>query len=354
MLFNFSTGDTIELDIMIGEETTKCKTLIERVENDELFLIHAPIRSGHVLLIHPGENVDVFFPKYDVANNRYEIYNFDSRVKSREIIDGISMWWIERKSEIVKVQRRDYFRLNYVKKMLVQRPNSEKTINILTRDISAGGIRFISSAKLKEGEEIICHIALEKNPVVLLKGHVIGVEISSDSATKQEVRVEFYDVSKEVKRDIIQQINLIQSVYLKKLAHSQYQEHMEEIMAPINIEKLERYNGDVNFDNKLGYLKGISVLGLIIMVALFFISRPRSIYPVSKFFNIIYREGWNLTTLYAGVGVGIAVSFFSFLGIYIDQTHYFDRKKSNVTFLVCALVAIILMAIHIRAIVMIF
>lgn len=333
MDFKFNTGDTIEIEVENNGGINKYKTLVDSATSCDYIVAHAPIHAGKVLLLQPGKTLRLFFSKYNAGIDSYEIFRFKAQLEAREIRDGISMISIRRVGEITKVQRRDYFRLSYVKNMLVERLIDGQTIEVLSKDVSVGGMRFVSKVKLNKGENLNCMLAFEDAPPIAVSGEVINCELLPESTLNYDVRVKLNDVNKEQRSEIIGHINRIQAEYLKRIAHEQYEEHMEAIMAPIDLDKLEQYNDDVGFENKMGYLKALLVLFSIVMVALFFLSRPNSAYPVAKFFNIVYQKGWSVGILRGVIGMAVTLVLATLGGIWLSYQHYGERQTISKVFI---------------------
>lgn len=332
MDFKFNTGDTIEIEVENNGSINKYKTLVDSSTGCDYIVAHVPIHAGKVLLLQPGKTLRLFFSKYNAGIDSYEIFRFKAQLEAREIRDGISMINIRRVGEITKVQRRDYFRLSYVKNMLVERLSDGQTLEVLTKDVSVGGMRFVSKVKLEKGENVNCMLAFEDAPIIAVTGEVINCELLPDSTLNYDVRVKLDDVSKDQRSEIIGHINRIQAEYLKRIAHEQYEEHMEAIMAPINLDRLDQYNDDVGFENKMGYFKALLALLSIVMVALFFLSRPNSAYPVSKFFNIVYQKGWSVLLLRGVIVMAVTLVLATLTGIWFNYQHYGERQKISKMF----------------------
>lgn len=335
MSFRFATGDTLELHMQIGTNEQIFRTLIDQVSSDRDFVIYTPLHQGKVLLTADGHRFKVVFYQLDTSTSRYEIYAFQAQLDSRIQKDGVALWRITRVSDFEKLQRRDYFRLNYVKLMeiaLDQRDNIK--LEVLSKDISAGGMRCVVAQKLTPGEPVTCRLDLDpQNPIYVL-GEIVSAELMPDSKLKYDTRIRFSGSTKKQQTDLIRQINNVQSEYLKKVATQKGEDPFASVSAHIDLKRTKQKIEDDRFDVKLGYWMGLELLLILLMCILYFAARPVVEFPVARFNEMIIRSGWNEQILYGNIGVSALVLFVSFSGILIDRNRYSGRRPINVVFLV--------------------
>ena len=103
-----------------------------------------------------------------------------------------------------ELQRRDFFRFICVMDMKFSViHNSEHTLihNAIIKDISAGGIKFITNINLDLEQLIECNIMLNTT-TILAKGKVLEKQYVSETIMKFQYRVLFLDMSRNT-QDII-------------------------------------------------------------------------------------------------------------------------------------------------------
>ncbi len=347
MNYYFGTGKTVELE-MYNEPNEKrlvVKTLVEKGEGDQFLLVHAPILSGKIVLLNLGEEVRVSFSQYNEGHASHDVYSFPAKVEERQVYDEIAMVGLRRIGEIKKVQRRDYFRLNYIKSMTVDRLAQNESVDVLSKDISVGGMRFISQTRFEKEENIICRVNFEDRETILIEGVVLACGVFEDAINQYVVRVEFVKVDRDVARQIVQNINIIQATYLKKLSSEFHNKRLDAAMPPLNAERLEQYQDDVKFDISLGYLKGIIWLVAIIALTLFLFARPNSAYMVSKMLGTPYRYSWNPLFLKASIAGSSSALICSLAGLYLSQRRYSSRKSIDLAFIYSASFSTIILLI---------
>ncbi len=332
MAYNFSTGGKVELELLDRktDEELKLKSILESSDDEnEVFVIHAPIHESRIYVIQNGAKLKLYFSSTGLADQRYDVYSFFGTVISREIRDNIPMLKVRRSSEITKIQRRDYFRLNYVREMDVLKVDNEETIEITSRDISLGGMRFLSNHYFEAEEKIICNINFEDEEMIAVNGNVIVSDSTEDVGFKYEVRVQFEKVSQEIRTTIARWINFLQAEYIKKVSSETYERNLKQIMPQFNAEKLEHYDEERKFKRRLGYVKGLVALGMIILISCFYFAQPRNNYPVAKLLGVVYHNGWSQEFLVLGAIGALVLAVISLLVIAIDKAQTEGKARDR-------------------------
>lgn len=335
MSYHFSTGDTFELHMKQGNEKQVYRTLIDQAATDRLFVVYTPLSHGKVLLNAEGDAFEVVFSKLDRNSGRYEIYSFQAVIKKRFQKDNMPMWQIERTTEFTKIQRRDFFRLNYVRLMsieLEQRDNVK--VEVLSKDISAGGMRFVGSQRLNPGEPVTCHLILDPHNPLSLTGEVVTSELMADSGVKYDSRIRFSALTKKQEVELTRQINYVQSEMLKRVATKGGDELMNTVLAHIDINKANMRVKDDRFNVFFGWWLGLDYMIIVFMFIMYIAARPRVEYPMERFNGIIYRTEWNPQILYANIGVSLLVLVISAIGIIAERNHFQGRKAPNLFFVI--------------------
>ncbi|MFW6278809.1 MAG: flagellar brake protein [Bacillota bacterium] len=161
----------VELEIKTGPYRGKYQSKIADIGNDTLKIM-TPTHKGEILPIRKNLFLEVFYTDDDAA------YRFFTRVLGR-VKEPIPLLIAEIPSEVDRIQRRNYFRLEITKDVEYCRIDEEgepleeyKETKIL--DISGGGIKMnIEGDNLGIGTQLKIKLeidALENNPV---KGEVV-------------------------------------------------------------------------------------------------------------------------------------------------------------------------------------
>lgn len=342
MAFNFSTGDTFELHIKRGAEQQIFRTLIDHVVSEKQFAIYTPLAQGKVLLLAEDQRFEVVFSQLDPSTNKYDLYSFNATLKTRVNRDNVAMWIIERISDFKKKQRRDFFRLSFVKEMFIElEQEPEKKIQVLSRDISAGGLRCVVTKKIPIGTIVICHLNLVPSHPMVIRAKVVVCDLMTDSSMKYDLRVTFIGVSKALESELVTQINHVQGEYLKRVADEGVNERMEEVMAHLDLQKIKQNINDQKYDNRLGYWMALQWLMIFVLLALYGAARPVEEYPLDRFFNILIRGGWKIDNLVFNVWLSIAILVVSLTGLIADRTRYLGRKPVKLSFVIGFFISIL-------------
>lgn len=335
MSYHFSTGDTFELHLRQGDEKQVYRTLIDQAATDRLFVVYTPLAHGKVLLNVEGDAMEVVFSKLDRSSGRYEIYSFQAVLKKRFAKDNMPMWQIERTTDFIKVQRRDFFRLNYVRLMSIELEQRENLkVEVLSKDISAGGMRFVGNYKLNAGELVTCHLVLDPHNPLTLSGDVVTSELMADSGVKYDTRIKFSTLTKKQEVELTRQINYVQSEMLKKVASKSGDAFKESVLAHIDLQKAKVRVKDDRFNVFFGWWLGLDYMMIVFMFLMYIAARPRVEYPMERFNGIIYRTDWNSQILYANIGVSLLVLAVSAIGIVAERNHFQRRKSPNLFFVI--------------------
>jgi len=189
---------------------------LEWVEDNNIIHIAAPIYEGRVYPVLVGTEIAVSFIK---DNNFYE---FTAKVIDRESKNNLAMLKVQALSNIVKIQRREFFRIDInlpVKYRVidsVDMKSNEEYIETITRDLSGGGLCM----RLKEPIEIDKYLDCElfiSNKVKFI-GKVVRL-IKYDvlhGPYKYEIGVSFEKIDDAVREKIISYIFQEQRKLLKK------------------------------------------------------------------------------------------------------------------------------------------
>lgn len=144
--------------------------------------IAAPIFEGNIYPVEIGTVLNAYFVSR--KENVINLYKFSAMVKGRQISENLQLLIVELQSEIIKVQRRDYFRLDclvQVQYKLVESFKTEYNENIpfkktFANNLSGGGMCLMLEDKIEVGKLIECEIFNEQSRKVKFFGKVVRYE----------------------------------------------------------------------------------------------------------------------------------------------------------------------------------
>jgi len=173
-------GTRLELEVYnnLGEKVRP--SLISQMEgvNDEYTAyIATPIVEGTIYPLHIGTEMDVCFFSKD------NLYKFRAAVMSRGYRENIALLKIERRSDIQRFQRRQFYRFQCsvpVKFRVVDALNLKQDDDapfkeVITRDISGGGLSLAVEEKLELGNVLECELPISEKRKVRFWGKVVKV-----------------------------------------------------------------------------------------------------------------------------------------------------------------------------------
>lgn len=336
--FKFGIGDAIE--IKRGDKTYR--TLVENQIDADTLLVYMPMEKAKPVLISKGEVLSINYVIVEQELGKYIVYAFDAIVEDRLHFENIPMMKVRALQKPRKIQRRDFFRLNIVKPLLLEKEDGEGTIEVITKDISAGGMYVISPKPMREGDKYLVYINMIPESPMVVSGTVLSSEQSFDDSSRYRVRFYFADVDKKVQRDLMKQINQLQLLELRRLKHKN-SPYDDAIKGHVYDELLDRFNADSAFDTNMRYLSGLSILLFFLLVASFITSMPQVGWKIPLFGQQAVK-GWDvmllkINTLFSGL-----IIIISSLGLYFDRRHYGNVRKVNmlyVSFFVLSLLAMV-------------
>ncbi|WP_089970844.1 flagellar brake protein [Clostridium gasigenes] len=179
------------------------KTLVQD-SNSKNILISIPVVGGVYLTLKTGEEIELVY--YDNGEN---IFSFKCRVINRIKENNISYYSITLPYDVIKIQRRNYVRVDTVQvikdiKKYEKETNGQaddKISNALLLDLSGGGMRIKLREKLEKSDVISAKIGSE-NEEVLIKGKIVRVDITEDK--RYIYGISFEELDNRTRERIIQ------------------------------------------------------------------------------------------------------------------------------------------------------
>jgi len=195
-------NQSIDIEVKKGLYKGTFPSKIDEV-NEENIKVLAPYRNGEIVPLRAGTEVNIFFTGNDAA------YKFNSEIIDR-IKEQVKLLIITPPEEIVRIQRRDYFRLDVKKDAKYRKLDdyelgdeidcNKSFIESQTIDLSGGGVRLVNESDLEEGDFIELMIDLSGIKEVMILGEV-KQEYSLPNG--EAVGVEFKDISRQARDEII-------------------------------------------------------------------------------------------------------------------------------------------------------
>jgi len=199
------TGNRVEIYLNREDnKNIKYTSLVEENYEDGRLLLYIPMMYGKIIKLPVDEKYLFTF----VTEKGMLKYN--ATIKEYVYMNDFNFMVIEIKSEIEKVQRREFFRFDCVIPFkFTEFSNGEGRDNPLlegtTQDLGEGGIRFLSNENIDIGDKLKFFITLNYDRAVL-SGTVLHKQEYPKSNFKFQYRVQFFDLLQEEKDKILKYI----------------------------------------------------------------------------------------------------------------------------------------------------
>jgi len=205
---NIGIGDRLEIRHKDKEFSEKIYiSQVQNIINENKIVIYAPITYGALVNL-PKKTIFNFLFFTDKG-----IISFDGRIEDYNKKEGFNLIVIEFVSEGEKVQRRGSFRFScvlpfnfYILNNEIDSANiteEDKIYSGIVKDISAGGLRFITNEEIDEKKIIKSLLDLDKE-VLISVGNIIQRHTFPKSNYKYQYRVKFTDISSTEQEKIVQ------------------------------------------------------------------------------------------------------------------------------------------------------
>ncbi|MEG0772960.1 flagellar brake domain-containing protein [Clostridium sp.] len=175
---NISFQINQKLEIMC-EDGAIAKSVIQEIEEHCIY-IGVPMNGGMYYPLNKGDIIEAYY-----KDNRGNVYKFNTVVTGRKF-DKIPLLMIEMPSEVYKVQRRTFVRIDHLFdisyapiKEVIENPTKkvlkEDFIKGYALDISGGGMRIKISTEVKLGDYLMVSVPIG-DEIFLAVSKVVRVE----------------------------------------------------------------------------------------------------------------------------------------------------------------------------------
>jgi c-di-GMP-binding flagellar brake protein YcgR len=195
----FSPGVKVEIkEYGTGDNDSYCYTSqIEEVLKKDVLVLGTPIVGGQIVPLR----INRIYILYIYSSNG--IYSCKVRPVRHYKKGLIELVQVEIISDLAKIQRREFFRHECVQPFKFR--INENWFDGVIKDISGGGIRFISNDELEVKDHIYCRIPIE-NDSIEIEGIILFKEKANVELYKYQYRVKFINIVKTDQDKIVQYI----------------------------------------------------------------------------------------------------------------------------------------------------
>ncbi len=210
------TGDFCEIHLIKGpDEIRTYQSRVELIESNDLIFVYIPTFKTKLVKLPLEGKYEVLFKSEKV------IYKYKMQILGYAKLDGELYMKIKLTSEGEKVQRRKYYRLDLNQSIYLDISRSvdipEHLVISDIKDISAGGMRFVSSTVYHELCDFITYFTLGTD-FFALEAKIINEKDLTEFSDKYKVeyRAEFINVSNYDRDKLVSHIFEVQRTKLNR------------------------------------------------------------------------------------------------------------------------------------------
>ena len=208
------TGSRVIILKNTEKDNNEYTSQIESVDGKKIRIL-APMYKSALIKLHEGLNINL------TVFSDGKLYRFDAIV-DKSVSEGMLHYVdIIVSSKIEKIERRDYFRIQTMKEVLIRKKeisNEKQKDNNYTQsvliDLSGGGMQFSTREKFKAGDEIDILINIEGKDISLA-GKILNINEQSELRTYR-YGVEFKDMDRMIRENIVTYVFKTQREQLRK------------------------------------------------------------------------------------------------------------------------------------------
>lgn len=307
-------GKAVEIEIQRPDtEPLILRSAVERSYDGQSLNIVAPIHKGRVYPISIGLSFSLIYVD-NRRSDRIKVMRLPVIVKDRRIVDNIPILQLVPSSDAEELQRRESFRLPIMRTLAYY--HNDNFGEILTRDLSAGGVRGVINERFEVNDELIVDLDLDEE-VIELRAVVVSCELMDGYFNKFDVRMSFKDVTNAQQSQLINYLFGKQAESIRKkmdldLGSSNY------ISEHIKIE-----NKRVGADKRVRIVQYLGLSSALMMLLIIFMitqAKPEFRNGLDMFWGYQRRETWDIFTLNISMISAIVLTLVTSFGLYLNST----------------------------------
>ncbi|MGV8146367.1 MAG: flagellar brake protein [Alkaliphilus sp.] len=165
-------------------------------KNEEYLFISQPIFKGLPYQIDISNKIKIIFNHKDKGT-----FSIIGEVINKKT-NKVTIYCVKPINEPVVVQRREYFRIDMLKNVIIRDLKNNDQINCYSKNVSGGGIKLICNKKIETGKLVECKLYFKEGHLITTVGKVLKASKCMDD-TKYEINLEFENISDVTRNRII-------------------------------------------------------------------------------------------------------------------------------------------------------
>lgn len=209
MLQNLNRGNKISISFENSQNKTYT-SYIEAVYENQL-LVYNPIKDNKLVSLPIDKDILYMVKIY----NEKGIYSYHNvSIKKRISKDEYQFLLMENFNSLVQEQRREFYRLDCMVPFLIKDKN-EETYQAIIKDISEGGLLFVTNLDMLPSEERECSVSFNNERISMII-KLLDKKDHTKPGCKFEYRAKLLFVSEEDKSVLLGFIFDAQRSYIRK------------------------------------------------------------------------------------------------------------------------------------------
>lgn len=192
-------GDRIEVNLKSkGKNSKSYYSMVQDILSDDEILITLPTVESIPMIAKPNQEIEISFFR------SHGQFCFTGKIIEYCNDNSIELLKIKRITQNVRIQRRNFYRLNVtlpVKVNYIDASGQEYQIDGYSCDIGGGGMGVIMKRHIPLYSDVNCSFSIDTDNIII-KGNIIRIEICKDDEHKYQMGIKFTEVS-EYTRDVI-------------------------------------------------------------------------------------------------------------------------------------------------------
>jgi len=162
-------------------------------------IIAMPMEKGHPIFQARGSTF------YGRIFDESGVYAFKSTFIDRKM-NPLPIWIVSRPFDIEKTQQRSFVRFDIALPVLVQYITAEEeeevALNLVTKDLSGGGLQVISNRRIKVGKRVQIKLDCPEYGTFEIMGEIIRVQKPQDDRQVFWISIRFIDIQETIRDKI--------------------------------------------------------------------------------------------------------------------------------------------------------
>jgi len=216
-------GTRLELELLnnVEEAAQIYVSQLLEIQGSGTIVVSSPIYEARLIFIPPLERIRLAF-----VHNEYGLLAFNATVTATQFKGKIAVLIVQPEPELFKLQRRKYYRLDYLMDIKVKinekksNNKNEAPIRAFTKNISGCGLCIVTEIDIPKNTELEVELKLPEDITIIDKCIVVRKTWFEVMKSKcYELGLCISDISKKDQDILIKYIYEQQRVRLKKETH---------------------------------------------------------------------------------------------------------------------------------------